>query len=171
MDILPHDNVSELVIKFSPGGDRARIGSIPNADHFVRIPDESYIAYFIGAEGSLYRGLRGKVALWFEIAEGTHQGTRLPSYCNVKEIECGEGQRWRHPRFSVGRNSYLTQYLAELFPDRFTPDALPTTVPEQDMANRPILIKTRTSRKNHKRRRRPEPFNYSVVADVQGWAD
>jgi len=171
VDILPHDNVSQLSFKRSPEGDRNRLRDIPDADHFVRVPDGKYIAEFIGAVGFHYRGCFRKVALWFLIAEGDSKGERLPIYCNVESLDCRFGQRVRQPVFKVGWRADLTLYLATLFPDKYAPDKLPRVIPETEMAGHKIQIKTRTSKMTHKGRQRPEPFFYSVVDEILGWAE
>ena len=170
MDILPHDNVSQLPIQ-RPDRDPGLSRDIPDADHFVRVLDDKYVAEFIGAEGFYYRGCAPKVKLWFWIADRDHKGQRVPAYCNVKSLECRRGQHVRRPRFTVGWRADLTLYLAILFPERYSHDELPKVIPELDMMQRKILIQTRTSRTNHKGQERPDVLHNSVVDAILGWAE
>ena len=162
MSILPHENVLQLQIQ-TP--------DIPNADYFVRVPDDQYVAEFIGAEGFLYRGRGPRVALWFVIVEGSQSGVRVPAYCNVRSLDERCSGRVRQPQFTAGGDSNLVMFLGILFPERYTPDDLPTEIPENDMLGRPILIQTRTVSKNHDRCERPAAFHKSVVKFVLGWAE
>ena len=144
---------------------------IPNADYFVRVPDDKYVAEFIGAEGFWYRGRGPRVVLWFVITEGNQRGKRVPAYCNLRSLDGYCSERVRQPKLTVGRGSNLVAFLGILFPEKFTPDDLPTEIPENDMLGRPILIETRTNTKTHDGCKRSPAFHNSVVRSVLGWAE
>lgn len=144
---------------------------IPDAEHFVKVPDGEYVAKFIGAEGSYYRGRTPKVALWFSIAEGDYSGERVAGFFNVRSLDCERGQRTREPHFTVGWRSDLTQAMATLYPEMFSPDILPTTIPEVEMVRSLIAIQTRTCESNHKGQTRPDAFRYTVIDMIIGWAE
>ena len=143
---------------------------IPDADYFVKVPDAAYVTEFIGAESFWYRGRWPRLAMWFLIVEGEFSGMKLAAYCNLKSLESRPGQRSRDPDFLVGWRSDLTLYLATLFPDRYLPDELPTTIPQQDLYGRQIRVETRTVTTNHSGKKRPTAFQCSVVDSVNGWA-
>ena len=170
MDILSHDNVSQLPVQ-RPDRDRNLLRDIPDADYFVRIPDDKYVAEFLGAEGFWYRGRHPRVAMWFVIIEGDQKGARVPAYCNVKSLVGRPPGRVRQPKFTIGRGANLTAFLGILFPDRFTPNHLPSVIPEADMQQRPIHIETKTVDKMHDGCMRPAAFHYSAVKSVLGWAE
>ena len=144
---------------------------IPDAEHFVKVPDGEYVAKFIGAEGFYFRGRTPKVALWFSITEGEHSGERVASYFNVRSLDCERGQRTRNPHFTVGWRSDLTQAMANLYPEMFSPDILPTTIPEGQMVRSLILIQTRTCESNHKGQTRPDAFHNTVIDLIIGWTE
>ena len=143
---------------------------IPGSDHFCKIPDDQYIAEYIGSVGFYYRGTIPKVALWFVITEGQFAGERIAAYCNVKSVDCNRNQRVPDPKFTVGWKFDLTTYLAALF-DWYSPNELPTTIPTVEMIERGIRVTTRTVTKTHKGQQRTEPFQNSVVDLVLGWAE
>ena len=144
---------------------------IPNGDYFVRVPDGKYVAEFIGAEGFWYRGRRPRVVLWFVIIEGNQVGKRVPVYCNVCSLDGHRSERVRQPKFTVGWGSNLVAFLGSLFPEKYSPDDLPTEIPENDMQERRILIETRTNNKTHDGCERPAAFHNTVVKSVLGWAE
>ncbi len=143
---------------------------IPDGDYFVKVPDAAYVTEFIGAQSFWYRGRYPRLAMWFLIVEGEFSGAKLAAYCNLKSLECRRGRRSRDPEFSVGWRSDLTLQLATLFPDRYSPDELPTTIPEQDMHGHQIRVETRTVTTSHSGKKRPTAFHCSVVESVNGWA-
>ena len=162
MSILPYENVLQI-----PN----RTRDIPDADYFVQIPDDDYVAEFIGAEGFWYRGRGPRVVLWFRVIEGDQEGARVPLYCNVRSLKGHRSGRVRQPQFTAGGDSDLVVFLGILFPERYTPDDLPTEIPENDMSGHPIIIRTRTVSKNHDGCERPAAFHKSVVKLVFGWAE
>ena len=162
MSILPHENVLQLPY---PTPD------IPDADYFVRVPDDKYVGEFIGAEGFWYRGRQPRVVLWFVIIEGNEKEARVPAYCNLRSLNGRCSGRVRQPEFTVGWGSNLVAFLGILFPEKFTPDDLPTQIPEKDMLGRRILIETRTNNKTHDGCKRAAPFHNSIVKSVLGWAE
>jgi len=144
---------------------------LPGPDYFVHVPNGIYVVEFIGAEGTFFLGRAPKVVLWFLIAEGEHQGKRIPSYYNVESLNGRPGSRIRRPVFTIGWRAHLAVDMATLFPDEYSPDKLPTVIPEAEMSERRIRLKTRTTEKTHKGKKRPESFCYSVVDEVQGWVE
>ena len=162
MSILPHENILHLPYQTR---------DIPDSDYFVRVPDGKYVTEFIGAEGFWYRGRGPRVVLWFVIIEGSQKGARVPAYCNVRSLDGHFSERIRQPKFTAGRDSNLVLFLGILFPEKFTPDDLPTEIPEKNMLKRRILIQTRTSKKNHDGCERPAAFHNSVVKLIYGWAE
>ncbi len=168
MTIVPNGLENVLPLQ-RPDRGGALLHCIPDADHFVRVPDDKYIAEFIATEGFYYRGLSPKIVWWFLIAEGQYEGNRVAAYYNATTLDCRPSQRVRQPKFTVGWRADLTAILAMLFPDRYSHDDLPTEIPESEMAARRILIQTRTSKKTHKGQQRPEQFHSSVVDSILGW--
>ena len=144
---------------------------IPSADYFVRVPDEKYVTEFIGAEGFWYRGRAPRVALWFVITEGQYEGKRVPAYCNVRSLEGRSSGRMRQPKFKVGWGSNLVAFIGNLFPDIYTPNNLPTELPESDMIGHRIIIETRTNSQTHDGNQRSEAFHNSIVKSVLGWTE
>ena len=162
MSILPYENVLQRP---------QQAPEIPGVDHFVRVPDDKYVAEFIGAEGFWYRGRSPRVVLWFVITEGQYEGQRVPAYCNVRSFTGGCSGRTRQPRFKVGWGSNLVAFIGNLYLDIYSPTDLPTEIPERDMMGRRILIETRTNCQTHDGTKRSEPFHNSVVKSVLGWAE
>lgn len=143
---------------------------IPGAEHFCKIPDDNYVAEFLGAVGFYYRGKKPKVALWFVITEGQFAGERVAAYCNVLTLDGKRNEHAAGPRFTVGWRSNLVTYLATLF-DWYSPDELPTVIPHVEMIERGIRIHTRTVTTTHDGQQRTEPFQNSVVNKILGWAE
>lgn len=147
------------------------VQDIPDADHFVRVPDGKYSAELIGSEAFWYRGRQPRVVLWFVIIDGDHKGARMAAYYNVKHLHGRYSGRSRNPRFVVGWRANLTAHLSLLFPEKYSIGNLPEVIPETEMIGRAILIETRTNAKTHDGACRSEAFHYSVVKAIFGWAE
>ena len=147
------------------------VQDIPDADHFVRVPDGKYSAKLIGSEGFWYRGRQPRVVLWFIIDEGDYKGARVAAYYNVRQLQGHYSGRRRNPRFSVGWRSNLIAQLSMLFTEKYSISNLPEIIPEAEMIGRPVLIETRTNAKTHDGTQRSEAFHYSVVKSILGWAE
>ena len=151
---------------------------LPGPDHFIQVPDATYTAYFLGKEAFFYRGIPNspKVALWFRLRDRGSE-CRIAGYWNVLELrQNGERlhpkflkeRRLRHFEFEVGWRADLTADLARLFPDRYSPSALPTAVPA---IREPVLVQTGKVRRDHRGADRPEGFRCSKVVGIVRWAN
>ncbi len=150
---------------------------LPGGDHFVKIPDGKYVAHVCGHEAFFYRGNPAcpRVTIWFYVVDDVGSERRIAGYYRVREL-LQDGRilqpkdlkitRLRSFQFTAGWRSDIVNDLARLFPDRFSPAALPTSVPPIDGT---VRICTATVASGHDGTIRSEKFQASKVQQILGW--
>ena len=143
---------------------------LPNEDHHILIPDDTYRASQYGCEGFYYMGRSSRVALWFKIHDDVGEESLIAAIYNVKGISKDGAKirgRARNPDFVAGWKSRIVRDVATLFPTRYNPRELPTHMP---VIPGPVQIETCTVKNDSDHTLRPEPFWYSKVHHIVGWA-